>query len=358
MNIKSESFGVTSEGTPVELFTLTNDNGLEAKITNFGGILVEMNTPDKNGNFDNVQLGLADYNAYTSEPYLSAGYYLGAVIGRYGNRIKEGKFTIEGTEYSLFINNGPNALHGGKVGYDKRIWQAEMLTKEDAVALQLTLTDTDGTEGYPGTLEVSMTYTLNNDNELRMEYFAETDKPTVVNLTQHSYWNLAGAGSRDIKDHTLKLNCEKFTEPDENLIPTGKVIDVKGTEFDFTKPKRLGDDIEEMPFGYDHNFIIKSPGCDSSLPNNTLTETAELYDPESGRLMLVSSNQPAVQLYTAYWMNGSVTGRNGKTLNKFGGVCLETQHYPDSPNQKEFPTTLLQPGHTYHHLTIHKFEVK
>ncbi|MBN2063382.1 MAG: galactose mutarotase [Sedimentisphaerales bacterium] len=358
MEIRSESFGVMADGKPVELFTLSNDNGLSAKITNFGGILVEMNTPDKHGKLDNIQLGLADYQAYTSEPYLSAGYYLGAIIGRYGNRIKNGKFSIDGIDYSLFINNGPNSLHGGKVGYDKRLWDAQMLTRSDAVALQLTLTDEDMNEGYPGNLDISVTYTLNNDNELRMEYFAITDKPTVVNMTQHSYWNLAGAGNGNICGHELKLYCDKYTQPDDNLIPTGKLIPVAGTEYDFTSPKLIGKDIDKLPFGYDHNFVIRSKGCDSDLPNCELAPAAELFEPDTGRFMNVSTNQPGVQCYTAFWMNGSVKDRNGKPLNKFGGVCLETQHYPDSPNRPEFPTTLLLPSQTYHHLTVHKFGVR
>ncbi len=358
MEIKSESFGVMPDGKPVELFTLKNDNGLEAKITNFGGILVEMNVPDRDGNLDNVQLGLGSYDEYTSDPYLSKGYYLGALIGRYGNRIKEGNFSIEDQEYSLFINNGPNSLHGGKIGYDKRLWEAEMLTRDGAVALQLTLNDPDGNEGYPGTLDISVTYTLNNENELRMEYIALTDKKTVINMTQHSYWNLAGAGNGDITGHTLKLFCDSYTEPDENLIPTGKIIPVKDTAFDFTSPKTIGQDIKSLPFGYDHNFIVRSPGCNNKLPNNTLTATAELYDPNSGRLMEVSTNQPAVQCYTAFWMDGTIKSPQGKTFNQFGGVCLETQHYPDSPNNPDFPTTLLTPGDKYHHLTVHKFSIK
>lgn len=358
MEIKSESFGVMADGKPVELFILKNDNGLEAKITNFGGILVEMNVPDKSGKLDNVQLGLGSYEEYVNEPYLSAGYYIGALIGRYGNRIAKGKFSIDGQEYSLCVNNGPNSLHGGKVGYDKCLWDAEMLKKEDAVALQLTLHDPDGNEGYPGNLDVSVTYTLNNDNELRMEYFAVTDKKTVVNLTQHSYWNLAGAGNGNVLDQTLKLYCDSYTEPDDTLIPTGKIIPVKGTAFDFTAAKPIGQDINSLPFGYDHNFIVRCPGCDSSMPNNTLTQTAELYDPSSGRFMEVSTNQPGVQLYSGFWMDGSIKSPDGKPFQKFGGVCLETQHYPDSPNQPDFPSTILTPGEKYHHLTIHKFSVK
>ena len=358
MDIKTESFGKLADGTEIQLYTLTNDNGLSAKITNYGGILVEMNVPDKNGKIDNVQLGFNSLEDYTSEKYLAGCPYLGAVVGRYGNRIKEGKFTLDGNEYTLPINNGPNSLHGGIIGFDKKVWQAETLTKNGSVALLLTLHSPDGEEGYPGNLDVTMTYELNNDNELKFDYQALTDAPTVVNLTQHSYWNLSGAGNCNITEHILKLNADRMTLVDENLIPTGEIAKVEGTPFDFTSAKPLSNDIFDLPFGYDHNFIIKSPSCNPDDFNDQLSPIAEVFDPESGRFMEVSTNQPGVQLYTAFWMDGSLKSPTGLPYDKFAGLCLETQHFPDSPNQPDFPGTVLKPGEKYRHVTIHKFSVK
>ena len=358
MEIKTESFGKMADGTEVHLFTLTNDNGLSAKITNYGGILVEMNVPDKKGKFDNIQLGFKSLDDYTCEKYLAGCPYLGAVIGRYGNRIKDGKFTLDGKEYTLPVNNGPNSLHGGITGFDKKVWDADTLTKDGSVALLLTLKSADGEEGYPGNLDVSMSYTLTNDNELKMEYFALTDAPTIINLTQHSYWNLSGAGNCNVTEHVLKLNADRMTLVDDNLIPTGEIAKVEGTPFDFTTAKSLSNDIFDLPFGYDHNFIIKSPSCNPDYYNLELNPIAEVYDPESGRIMEVSSNQPGVQLYTAFWLDGSLKSPTGLPYDRYAGLCLETQHFPDSPNKPEFPSTTLIPGSKYHHITIHKFSVK
>ena len=358
MDIKTESFGKLPDGTETQLFTLSNDNGLSAKITNYGGILVEMNVPDKKGKTNNVQLGFGKVEDYISDKYLKNCPYFGAVIGRYGNRIKEGKFSLEGKEYTLPINNGPNSLHGGITGFDKKVWQTETLTKEGSVALLLTLHSPDGEEGYPANLDVTMTYELNNDNELKFDYQALTDAPTVVNLTQHSYWNLSGAGNCNITEHVIKINADRYTLVDDNLIPTGEIAQVADTPFDFTTAKPLSKDIFNLPFGYDHNFVIKSPSCSPEEFNDELNPIAEVYDPESGRFMEVSTNQPGVQLYTAYYLDGSLKSPSKLPYDRFAGLCLETQHFPDSPNKSEFPSTTLNPGEKYHHITIHKFTVK
>jgi aldose 1-epimerase len=321
------------------------------QITNFGGIVVSFNVPDKNGKLDSIVLGkdtLADYEA--GHPFF------GVITGRYANRIAKGRFTLDGKEYKLHVNNGPNSLHGGKEGFDKKIWTiADSGEKDGRSFVILTYTSPDGEEGYPGTLKCKVAYLFDDANELRIEYTATTDKPTVINLTNHTYFNLAGHGQGHVLDHVLQLQCPEYTDCDAELIPTGEVKKVAGTPLDFLKPVRIGDRIDQKDFaplkygaGYDHNFIIEgSPG--------TLRPAAKVTEPKSGRTLECRTTEPAVQLYTGNHMDKKGTpGRDGRTYPFRGGFCLETQHYPDSPNHPAFPSTVLKPGMTYSHTTVYK----
>lgn len=344
------SFGKLKDGRSAELITLTNAHGAGVAITNFGGIVVSFTVPDKNGHMDSIVLGkdtLAEYEA--GHPFF------GALTGRYANRIAKGKFTLDGKEYTLPVNNGPNSLHGGKEGFDKKLWAVSSKgEKEGAPYVVLTYTSPDGEEGYPGTLKCEVTYSFNDAGELRIDYKATTDKPTVVNLTNHSYFNLAGHGKGKILDHVAQLPCSRYTETDADLIPNGQIKNVDGTPLDFRKPARIGDRIDQFDFlplkygaGYDHNFIIdEKPG--------TLRLAAKVTDPGSGRTLECLTTEPAVQLYTANHMDKAVKGREGRTYDFRGAFCLETQHYPDSPNHPEFPTTTLRPGETYRHTCVYR----
>lgn len=343
MNIEKKEYGKTPDGKQAYLFTLTNTNGCKTQITNYGGIVVSLLVPDRNGKFDDVVLGYDNLDGYfTNSPYF------GAIIGRYANRIANGKFTLKGVEYKLAVNNGPNHLHGGINGFNKAPWQAQPLERPEGPALKLTYRSADGEEGYPGNLDCVVKYILSNDNELRIEYEAVTDKTTIINLTNHSYFNLAGCGN--ILNHELMLNADNYTISDDTLIPTGKICSVHGTDLDFTKPTAIGARIENVPGGYDHNFVLDNP-------NGSLVLAARVYEPSTGRVMEVFTTEPGIQFYSANFLDGSDKGK-GTVYNKHDGFCLETQHFPDSPNKPEFPSVVLEPGGNYTQLTIYRFSLK
>ena len=352
--ITKQPFGKTADGTPVDIYTLTNAKGMEARIMTYGGIIVSLKVPDRNGKFDDVELGFDSL-----EPYLKGHPFFGALVGRYGNRIAKGKFKISGKEYSLLVNNGENHLHGGAKGFDKKVWQAKSGKSTEGQTLELKYTSADMEEGYPGKLEVTVMYTLTNDNGLKIDYTAKTDKATHVNLTNHSYFNLAGAGNGDILGHELMIKAYQATKVDKGLIPTGEIVNIKGTALDFTAPMKIGariDSSEEQMawgFGYDHNYVINRSGGGGQ----TLTMAAQVYEPTSGRVMEVLTTEPGVQFYTGNHVNVPA-GKGGKPYGKRSAFCLETQHYPDSPNRPEFPTTLLKPGQTFRSTTVYKFSVK
>ena len=349
--ITKQPFGKTADGKPVDIFTLTNAKGMEAKIMTYGGIVVSLKTPDRDGKLDDVVLGFD-----TLDPYLKGHPFFGALVGRYGNRIAKGRFKIDGKEYSLLVNNGENHLHGGKLGFDKKVWKAKSGKSTEGQTLELKYTSADMEEGYPGKLDVTVTYTLTNDNGLKIDYRATTDKNTHVNLTNHSYFNLAGAGSGDVLGHEMMINAYQATKVDKGLIPTGEIVNIKGTALDFTSPMTIGARIEakeeqlQLGVGYDHNYVINGGG-------KGLTLAARVSEPTTGRIMEVMTTEPGVQFYSANHVN-NVTGKGGKIYQKRGAFCLETQHYPDTPNKKEFPTTLLRPGQTYSTTTIYKFSAK
>jgi aldose 1-epimerase len=345
--ISVKPFGKTPEGAKVELYTLTNKNGMSASIATYGATVVNLMVPDRSGKLADVSLG---FNSVAKYPTQTA--YLGAIVGRYGNRIAKAKFTLEGKTYKLAKNNGVNTLHGGLKGFDKQIWKAEAL-KGSQPAVRFTLHSPDGQEGYPGNLDVAVTYTLTDKNELAISYLAKTDKPTVVNLTNHTYFNLAGAGKGTVLDHQLKLNASRFTPVNKQLIPTGELKSVEGTPMDFRKSTAIGARIKEVggdPVGYDHNWVL-----DKGLTKRSLA--AELYEPKSGRLMKVYTDEPGIQFYSGNFLDGSILGKGGK-YKQYYGLCLETQHFPDSPNEPKFPTTELKPGQTYKTTTVYKFSAK
>jgi aldose 1-epimerase len=348
MSIKSEAWGTTKDGQKVTLYTLHNAKGMEARIADYGCIIVSLTAPDKKGKFADVVLGfdnLADYEAKNP--------FFGCVAGRYANRIAKGRFKLNDTEYKLAVNNGPNSLHGGKVGFDKKVWRSEPLRRANGVGVELRYTSADGEEGYPGKLDCRVTYLLTNDNSLEIEYTATTDKPTVVNLTNHSYFNLGGEGSGSILDHTLTINAEEYTPTDDDLIPTGEKRSVAGTPLDFKKAHRIGERIEadflplKQGMGYDHNFVLSGSG---------LRMAARAKDPKSGRVLEVLTTEPGVQFYTGNHLD--VTGKGGHHYASRDGFCLETQHFPDSPNRPEFPSTVLKPGDTYKHTSVFKFSAE
>ena len=345
-------FGQTPDGKAVELYTLTNANGMKVAITTYGGIVVSLTAPDREDKYADVVLGFD-----TLDGYLAGHPYFGALVGRYGNRIAKGKFTLDGTEYTLATNNDANHLHGGIVGFDKKVWRARGSVGRAGVSLMLNCTSPDGDEGYPGKLEVKVVYTLTNDDELKIEYHATTDKATPINLTNHSYFNLAGQGSGDILSHVLTINADRFTPVDAGLIPTGELKPVEGTPFDFRKGTAIGARIEaedeQLKFGggYDHNFVLNKDGDD-------LTLAASVYEPKTGRVMEVYTKEPGVQFYCGNFLDGSNVGKGGKVYNFRNGFCLETQHFPDSPNQPGFPSTILKPGEEYSTTTVYRFFAK
>jgi aldose 1-epimerase len=349
--VKQEAFGTMPDGKAVELYTLTNTHGIEVRVMTYGGIIVSVKTPDKNGHFMDITLGFDSFATY-----LAKNPFFGALVGRYGNRIGNAKFALDGKEYSLAKNDGPNSLHGGLKGFDKVLWQGQSFQKGAEVGLILKYTSADGEEGFPGTLHVTVTYTLDDKNEFSLDYHATTDKATPVNLTNHTYFNLAGEGSGSILGEELMLNADHFTPVDATLIPTGKIASVKGTPLDFTKPTAIGarinDKYEQMVLGkgYDHNFVINRQGPGLAL-------AARAYDPVSGRVLEVDTTEPGVQFYTSNFLDG-VHGKDGHIYNARNAFCLETQHYPDSPNKPDFPSSILKPGQTYHSITVWKFSAR
>jgi aldose 1-epimerase len=343
--VEQSLFGIMPDGDSVMLFTLENEKGITVKITNYGGIITEILTPDREGRMGNIVLGFDNL-----EQYLTGHPFFGALIGRYGNRIAGASFTLDGETYELAANDGKNSLHGGKKGFDKVLWDPEVISSDKRAALKLTYVSPDGEEGYPGTLKVVVTYELLSDR-LSITYEAETDKPTVLNLTNHSYFNLAGEG--DILDHILYINASCYTPVDGELIPTGELANVEGTPFDFRKPRVIGERIAETggsPAGYDHNFVLDgSP--DGKVP------AAKLMDPKSGRFLEVFTTEPGVQFYTGNFLDGTLES-NGRVFGVHSGLCLETQHFPDSPNKPEFPSTVLRPGEHFRSQTIFCFGVE
>jgi len=346
MDLFKENFGRLPDGTPVELFTLNNSHGLRARIMTYGAIVVSLEVPDRDGSLADITLGYDSLDGY-----LETTPYFGAVVGRYGNRIAKAKFTLDGVEYTLAANNGENHLHGGLKGFDKVMWAAEPVREEAAVGVKLSYLSPDGEEGYPGNLSCVVTYWITEDNELKITYEATTDKATPLNLTHHSYFNLAGQGRGDILGHELILEADRYTPVDEGLIPIGELRPVAGTPFDFTTPHIIGARIAQVHGGYDHNFVLRSGGGD-------LARAAQVFEPTSGRVMEVFTTEPGIQFYTGNFLDGSIFGKVGREYNKHYGFCLETQHFPDSPNQPDFPSTILRPGETYHTLTIHKFSTR
>ena len=336
----------TVDGKEVNLYTLTNAKGMSVSITNFGGIIQSIMVPDRNGKFDDIVLGFDSLASYRNIKHP----YFGELVGRYANRIAKGKFTLNGTEYTLAVNDGQNHLHGGIKEFGKQVWDATELSGTDSVAIQLIYHSMDMEEGYPGNLTAKVTYVLNDSNELKIYYEAETDKPTVVNLTNHAYYNLTGA-KESVLNHELTLNADSITPTDMTLIPTGVIQAVAGTGFDFTTPHKIGERIDSIPGGYDINYKLNKTG-------NELSMAAEVYEPNSGRVMDIYTTQPGIQFYSGNFLMGNITGKGGIAYNKYWGLCLETQHFPDSPNQPNFPSTVLNPGEKYTQLTVEKFSVK
>jgi len=349
------SFGRTAAGQAAEIFTLTNSHGIEVRLTNYGGIITSLRTPDRSGRFDDIVLG---YDSLSG--YLRDTPYFGAIVGRYGNRIAGGRFTIDGTTYRLAVNNGPNSLHGGLRGFDKVVWNAVPFQNASGVGVALDYTSADMEEGYPGTLRTHVTYTLTNDDRLIVDYLATTDKPTPVNLTQHSYWNLAGDGSRDILAHVLTINADAMTPVDTTLIPTGEIAPVAGTPFDFRTPTPIGLRIDQRQNqqirfggGYDHNFVLNRTGVSA----DSLVHAGRVAEPSTGRTLDIYTTEPGMQFYTGNFLDGSITGKAGHVYHYRYGLALETQHYPDSPNHPTFPSTILRPGQQYKTRTIFAFGV-
>ncbi len=347
IRLEKREFGVTSKHEKVFLFSIINKSGLEIKITNYGGIITEINVPDRKGTIENICLGFNSLDDYCSASYLKAMPYFGAIIGRYANRIAKGRFTIDGQVYRFAKNNMNNTLHGGIEGFDKKLWNAETQTENNSAQLILTYLSQDGEEGFPGNLHVRVIYELNNDNELKISYSANTDKKTHLNLTNHTYFNLS-ACKQDVENHLIKINADYYSEADEENIPTGKSISVSGTCMDFRQLRLIGERIDDVEGnGYDHNYELKDY-------NGNLQQVAEAIDKESGRKLEVFTTEPGIQFYTANWLDGSL--KNGdKVFTKRMGFCFETQHFPDSPNKSNFPSTLLNPGEQFESTTIYKF---
>ena len=347
--VKRAPFGKMPDGAAVEVFTLTNAAGMEVRAITYGGIITSLRVPDRAGKLDDIVLGFDRLDGYLKDPP-----FFGAIIGRYGNRIAKGQFTLEGQTYKLATNNGPNHLHGGNKGFDKVIWKAEPVAGKNAISFSRT--SADGEEGYPGNLRVQVTYTLTDKNELIVDYRATTDKPTVVNLTQHSYFNLAGQASGDILGHQLTLNADRYTPVSETLIPTGELAPVAGTPFDFRKPVAIGARIGQADaqlkngLGYDHNWVLNRSG-------NGLELAARVAEPKTGRTMEIRTTEPGIQFYSGNFLDGKLTGKQGAQYKHRNGFCLETQHYPDSPNQPKFPSTTVRPGTEYRSTTVFTFGV-
>jgi len=343
MEVQKQECGQLPDGQNVDLYVLMNASGLRARVMTYGATLVSLEVPGRDGNFADITLGCDSL-----EGYLLASPYFGSIVGRYANRIAKGKFTLDGVEYTLAQNNGENHLHGGIQGFDKVIWDAEPVKVEEARGVKFVYLSKDGEEGYAGNLTCTVTYLLTDNDELRISYEAETDKATPVNLTHHSYFNLAGQGNGDVLDHELTLNADKYTPVDEGLIPTGEIRSVTDSPMDFTTPHTIGERIDQVEGGYDHNFVLRGGG-------GTLILAARVYEPESGRVMEIRTTEPGIQFYSGNFLDGSITGKAGKVYHKHYGFCLEPQHFPDSPNKPNFPSTILRPGDRYMSLTVFKF---
>jgi aldose 1-epimerase len=346
MELIRDIFGNAPRGEKVFLYTLRNDNGVTIKITNYGGIITSIETPDKNGKKENIVLGFKSLQDYFSDQYIKNCPYFGGIVGRYANRIAKGKFTLEGKEYTLPVNNEANCLHGGITGFDKVIWVPNSIDKPDLVGVELKYRSIHLEEGFPGNLDLTVTYTLNHKNEFMIEYKAVTDKTTVINLTNHSYFNLTG-GKENIMDHTLQIYAQKYTVVAEGLIPTGEIGSVKGTPLDFTSPAKIGSRMDGLKDGYDHNYILDNPKA-------KLVKASVLTEESTGLMMETFTTEPAVQLYTGYYIP-EMKGSHGETFGRYAGLALEAQHYADSPNKPEFPSTELHPGEVFKSKTIYKF---
>ena len=347
------AYGTLPTGEQVHAFTMRNARGIEMRVLDFGGIITSLRTPDRAGNAGDIVLGMDDLAGY-----VKSSPYFGAITGRYANRIAKGEFTLDGTTYKLAVNNGPNALHGGLRGFDRVVWQAEPSADSSGARLVLRYTSADGEEGYPGTLHATVTYTLTDRNELAIEYQATTDKPTPINLTNHSYFDLAGEGSGTVLGHVVTIDADRYVPVDSTFIPTGDLASVAGTPFDFRKPTAIGARIDQPDqqlkngHGYDHTFVLNRPAGSSGL-----VHAAHVVEPTSGRTLDVATTEPGVQFYTGNFLDGKVVGKNGHAYPRRGGFCLETHHFPDSPNKPQFPSTILRPGETYHSRTVFTFGV-
>jgi aldose 1-epimerase len=350
VKVEKSTFGKMPDGTVIDVYTLTNSHGMKVKVIPYGTIITELHVPDKDGKSADVVLGFDDLKSY-----LDGHPFFGATAGRVANRIAKGKFTLDGKEYKLATNNGPNHLHGGVKGFDKKVWKAEPVQGNGGAGVRFSYHSPDGEEGYPGNLDATCTYTLTDKNELRVDFTARTDKATPVNLAHHGYFNLAGASSGDILGHEMMIAADSYTPTDATLIPTGKIEPVKGTPFDFTKPKAIGKDIAEVkgdPVGYDQNFVLRDG------KNKELHVAAKVREPKSGRVMEVTTTEPGVQFYTGNFLDGSNKGKGGTVYKKHQGFCLECQHFPDSVNHPEFPSVILKPGETYKQTTIYRFSTE
>jgi aldose 1-epimerase len=346
-------FGAMPDGVKIEEYTLTNSSGMAIRTIPYGAIITSIVVPDRDGQSADVVLGHS-----TLEKYLTASRYFGAVVGRFGNRIAKGRFTLDGREFSLAVNNGPNHLHGGVKGFDKVIWQAATFSGPSSSGVTYRYISPDGDEGYPGRVDATVSYTITDRFELVVEYTATSDKPTPINLTQHTYFNLAGEGTRDVLDHVVAINADRYTPVDDTKIPTGELAPVAGTPFDFRKPVRIGGRIDErhpqlvIGAGYDHNYVLNRTG------DNGLLHAARVYEPTSGRILDVATSEPGLQFNTANGLDGTIVGKSGKPYRARDGFCLETQHFPDSPNQASFPSTILRPGQVYRSRTVYRFGIQ
>jgi aldose 1-epimerase len=345
-SMATADYGRLPDGRPVHLYTLTNDQGLRVRLTDYGAITVSVEVPDRTGHVADVTLG---YD--TLAGWLTNTSYFGATVGRYANRIAKGSFTLDGQSYTLATNNGANHLHGGMRGFDKALWEAARVETADSVGVKFTYLSKDGEEGYPGNLRVTSAYSLSNANEFKAEFSATTDQPTIVNLVHHSYWNLLGNAAGDVLGHELLLQADKYTPVDAGLIPTGELAPVAGTPMDFTHATAIGARLAQVPGGYDHNFVLRNQ-------SGRVARAARVSEPTTGRVLEIFTDQPGMQFYSGNFLDGSVKGKGDVVYQKHYGFCLETQHYPDSPNHPEFPAVVLRPGQTYHHVMIHKFSMR